>query len=427
MKDSNAPCQKSADKLNIAFGEKTLEIETGFPVDVLGAFADYAPLSDYGIQEALDQCVYSESYSACAERAEKILFILPDITRKSGMERFFPSMLAEAEKHGKEVSIIFAVGTHRAVTEDEKKRILGGEIYSKYKDRLFDHDCENLEAHAFYGITKSKTPIFINKIYLEHDLIVPIGSVSHHYFAGYGGGRKLIFPGIAAKKSILRNHMLALDVSGGGRHPLAKAGELNHNPVHRDIVDALMISRSGRNFFSVNTVLDEQGRILDMVCGDLFMAHHKACEILDSRFRITLDKKYKSLIVSCGGFPKDINMVQAQKSLDRAASAAEEGADIFLFAECADGYGNSYFRDFFDLPSSKAMLESLLADYQINRQTAFNLRTLTERFNVRLYGSLSEEDCARMGFQKLNAPEDMLRLLKPETAFIPSAYSFLFG
>lgn len=428
MKDSNAQCQKSADKLNILCGQSTYELQTDFPVDLLGASGDYALLDDEGIQEALDECVYSESYSDCVERAEKILFILPDITRKSGLERFFPSMLAEAEKHGKAVSIIFAVGTHRAVTEDEKKKILGDAIYSKYKDRLFDHDCEDLTAHAFYGITKSKTPVFINKIYLEHDLIVPIGSVSHHYFAGYGGGRKLIFPGIAAKKSILRNHMLALDASGGRRHPLAKAGELNHNPVHRDIVDALMISRSGRNFFSVNTVLDEQGRLLDMVCGDLFMAHHKACEVLDSRFRITPARKYRSLIVSCGGFPKDINMVQAQKSLDRAAPVAEEGADIFFFAECADGSGNSFFRDFFDLPSSKAMLESLLTEYQINRQTAYNLRTLTERFNVYLCSSFSEAECARMGFKKLHSPSDMLPLLRPgETAFIPSAYSFLFG
>jgi nickel-dependent lactate racemase len=427
MKNLNGQCQKSADRLEIACGQQTFILNTEFPVDVLSAGADYAPLHEKEIKEALDVCVYSESYSECVQKAEKILYIIPDITRRSGMEHFFPMMLAEAESFGKEISIIFAVGTHRAVTEDEKKTILGEDIYLKYKDRLFDHDCENMENHAFYGITKAKTPVFINKIYLEHDLIIPIGSVSHHYFAGYGGGRKLIFPGIAAKKSILRNHMLALDFAGGRRHSLAKSGELNHNPVHRDIVDALMISRAGRNFFTVNTVLDEKGSLIGMVCGDLFMAHHKACDVLDSMFRIKPDKKYRSLIVSCGGFPKDINMVQAQKSLDKAAAAAEEGADIFFFAECADGYGNSYFRDFFDMPSSKAMLDSLLADYQINRQTAYNLRTLTERFNVYLCGNISGEDCARMGFKKLNSAEDIIPLLKSETAFIPSASSYLFG
>ncbi len=54
-------------------------------------------------------------------------------------------------------------------------------------------------------------------------------------------------------------------------------------------------------------------------------------------------KKYDLAFLSAGGFPKDINMVQAQKSLDRIIPLLADGAKVVFFAECRDGYGNSFF------------------------------------------------------------------------------------
>jgi nickel-dependent lactate racemase len=247
MKNSNAQCLRLADSFRVSYGKSFIDVKVSCGADLLSSPSEFFALPDEGVAEALENCVYSESFDECVRQSERVLFIFPDITRKSGLQRFFHRMLETVKKHGKDFSVTFAVGTHRPVTDAEKEEILGAS-YAACAGRFIEHDCEDLENHAFFGITKLKTPVLINKMYMEHDLIVPVGAVGYHYFAGYGGGRKLVFPGIAAKKSIMRNHMLALDSSSGKRHPMAANGELNRNPVHRDIVDALMIARSDKTF-----------------------------------------------------------------------------------------------------------------------------------------------------------------------------------
>ncbi|WP_022851359.1 nickel-dependent lactate racemase [Limisalsivibrio acetivorans] len=424
MKDISAQCPESADRIEIPWGKQKLSLNLDKKIDILAPSSMGGPLSDEGIIERMEKCIYSEGFTEMAASCERALFIVPDVTRKSGLERFIERMIGILEQAGRDYSFIFAIGTHRPMTEEEMSGVLTPEIYEKVKDRILPHDCEDMDMNDFYGISKGKTPVLINKAYREHDLIIPIGSVSYHYFAGYGGGRKLIFPGIAAKKSILRNHQLVLDPVARSRHKDCRNGNLRGNPVHDDIVDAVMISRAGHTFFSVNTILDDAGNIVEMVCGDLFMAHHKACEMLDERAVVSVPEKYDTLIVSCGGFPKDINMVQAQKSLDKAAAVAKDGADIYFFAQCPDGYGNSFFKDFFDHASASSMLESLFIEYQINRQTAFNLKSINEGCRVSLYSNFAEEDCLRMGFSHLASLEDIG--ISGKTAFLPSAYSGLF-
>lgn len=410
-------------KLVIPFGLGKVELDN-VKADVLGnAFGCFIPMNDNAVADALENCVYSEGYLDCLLKASRVLFILSDVAVKTELERFLPYMLQKAKDAGKEISILFSTGIGGCLSLDEKKTMLGAELFEEFKDRIFDHDCDDMQNHAFYGITKSKTPVFINKMYLEHDLIVPIGSVKYNSNAGYSGGRMLIFPGVGARKSALRNHRLTINLAGSARHPLSKTGELNHNPVHRDMVDAVMISRAGRDFFAVNTILDEKGQLINMVCGDLFMSHHKACELLNSSFHIPLTTKYSSLIVSCGGFPKDINMLSSYESLVRASEVASEGGNIFLFAKCLDGLGSENFGEFFT-GSSKNMLESLLNDYHPDKQAAYCVKELSERFSIYLYSSLSEEDTIKMGFKKINSIEEISSMLGEKTAFIPSAATY---
>jgi len=426
MTDTNEQCQGSADKLSIACGKGTVDVHLSRPADIIDVRIDRAPLTDEEIKEKLENnAVYSYGLNEVVEDADKILLILPDATRKSGAERMLPYIIENIVKQGKEFHLIIAVGTHRQPTEDELKVILTPDIYEAHCDKLLTHDCDDYDTHDFYGVTKRKTTVLINKAYREHDTIITIGAVSYHYFAGYGGGRKLIMPGLGGKKSIMANHKLALNSLTRKRDDKAVTGNLKNNPVHDDIVDALMISRSTHTFFAVNTLLDTEGQIIEMVCGDLFMSHLKAAEELDGISSFRINKKYDAVFLSAGGYPKDINMVQAQKSLDRAAPMLKEGAKVFFFAECADGYGNDYFKDFFDMASADVMLEELLNDYQINRQTAYNLRSKLEAFDVYLYSDFDKAESERMGFKKLETIEEAVEMAEAaeNTAYVPHAYN----
>ncbi|PLX67551.1 MAG: hypothetical protein C0603_09200 [Denitrovibrio sp.] len=426
MTDTNEPCQKSAGKLLVACGGETLELHLKKAVDVIDVDIDKKTLTDEQLVNKLeDDAIYSYGLNEIIEDANNILIILPDSTRKSGAERILPKLIEDIEKQGKTFHFIIAIGTHRPATEDELKKIVTPELYAKYSDKFIEHDSDNYDDHDFYGITKRKTTVLINKAYREHDTIITIGSVSYHYFAGYGGGRKLIMPGIAAKKSIMGNHKLALDVRKRQRHEKAVTGNLKNNPVHDDIVESIMIARSLHTFFAINTLVDADGDIIDMTCGDIFMSHLKAADILDEMSVVDASKKYDLAILSAGGFPKDINMVQAQKSLDRIVPLLAEKAKVVFFAECKDGYGNSFFKEFFDKSTSEEMLNDLLDEYQINRQTAYNLKTKLEAFDVHLYSDFSEADCARMGFTKITDLADVASMSdKAENvAFIPHAYN----
>jgi nickel-dependent lactate racemase len=142
---------------------------------------------------------------------------------------------------------------------------------------------------------------------------------------------------------------------------------------------------------------------------------------------VKVENKYDLAFLSAGGHPKDINMVQAQKSLDRISPILADNAKVIFFAECGDGYGNDYFKEFFDRKSADLMLTELLTDYQINRQTAYNLRSKLESFDVYLYTDLPESDCVRMGFIKLTNLIDAEKLAEnaENIAYIPNAYNIL--
>ncbi|BAI81589.1 conserved hypothetical protein [Deferribacter desulfuricans SSM1] len=423
-------CLRLGDKMKISYGKGFIDVNINKDYDLYQLKIDSAPLSGKEILERLDnEPIYSENLTYFIKHARKILFIVPDITRKSGLQIFIKDLIEKIETFKKEFSIIFATGTHRKVTDEEKKWILTEEVYNKYKHLLIDHDPDNMDNLVYFGKTKNGTPILLNKAYLEHDTIIPIASVSYHYFAGFGGGRKMILPGIAARKSALNNHKLVLDERNMRKHPLATTGNLKQNPVNDDIVEAVMIARRGKFFFTINTILNDKGEIIDLTCGDLFMSHIEATERLKKYTMITANKKYDTIIVSCGGYPKDINMVQAQKSLDRVIPIAANNANIIFFAECVDGYGNNYFEEFFDITTSEEMFKTLIKDYQINRQTAYSLKIKTENYNVFLYSNFSESDCKRMGFIKINSIEEINNIINNANniAIVPDAYNVFFN
>lgn len=415
--------------MKVKYSKELIDIQLNKKIEELYRNFSLPTLSKEEIIHTLNQNpVYSDGLDNVISQATRILIILPDVTRKSGAEIFLDEIIKKIEEEKKDFSIIFAIGTHRQLTEDEQKSILTEDIFNKYKQKILKHDCEDIDLHEYYGKTKNNTPILINRAYLEHDTIIPIASVSYHYFAGFGGGRKMIVPGIAAKKTIMANHSLVLDAKNKTKHKYAITGNLKLNPVHDDLVYCLMLARRGKTFFLINTILNEASKVVYVSGGDLFMSHIAATEKLKELTSIKISKKYDAAIISCGGFPKDINLVQAQKSLDRGCKIVNDGGKIIFFAKCQDGYGNKYFEDFFDIQSSEEMFDILLKDYQINRQTAFNLKSILEKYEVYIYSDFNKNDLERMGFKRLDNPDQINDILKEdnEIAFIPDAYNSYF-
>src|SRR6185369_14414270 len=105
----------------------------------------------------------------------------------------------------------------------------------------------------------------------------------------------------------------------------------------------------------------------------------------------SIPEKREVVIVSCGGFPHDINMIQAHKTLDMAAHACVEGGTIVLLAECRDGLGRDDFMKWFEAKDSAALERRLREKYEVNGQTAWALLTKTERFRVHIITGLKPD------------------------------------
>ncbi|HET9787568.1 MAG TPA: nickel-dependent lactate racemase, partial [Pyrinomonadaceae bacterium] len=299
--------------------------------------------------------------------------------------------LVQAGVSAARIAIIFATGIHRPVSEKEKTELLTPFIVQRLQ--ILQHDAYDAAKLTTLGTTQSGIAVEVDSALKEYSRVFLTGGITFHYFAGFTGGRKSICPGLASARTIEATHMLALDFEKGGRKSGVRAGALDGNAVHEECerVAALIAPA-----FSVNTIVDENKRAVRMFCGDWRLAHRAGCEYYLNQHSVEIPAKRDTVIVSCGGFPHDINMIQAHKALDMAALACNDGGTIVLLAECRDGLGRPDFLKWFDSSDSRALEARLANGYEVNGQTAWALLTKAERYRVCLISELPPEDVMKM-------------------------------
>jgi nickel-dependent lactate racemase len=142
--------------------------------------------------------------------------------------------------------------------------------------------------------------------------------------------------------------------------------------------------------------VDDHGRAEKVFAGHWQTAHTQACENYLAGHSLRVSEKHELVIISAGGSPHDINLIQAHKALDMAAQVCLDGGTIILLAECPEGLGRPDFLKWFESVDSSALETRLRTAYEVNGQTAWALLTKAERFRVHLVSSLDEDDVRRM-------------------------------
>ena len=258
-----------------------------------------------------------------AAAAGSAAIVVSDVTRPCPTYRFLRLVLEElAVIPPERVTILFALGSHRPHTEEERRRLVGDVVVDR-------HPCLDLDEDAcvLVGHTSRGTPLEVFRPYVEADLKICTGNLEYHYFAGYSGGAKAVMPGICRRSAIQPNHSMMLE-------PAAKAGILRGNPVRDDIDEAGGIV--GVDFI-VNVLLNEKKQIVDCVAGHYLEAHAEGVRRYDELFDLRIDRAVDVVVASPGGSPKDINLYQAQKTLDNVSGAVREGGTIILVARVRRG------------------------------------------------------------------------------------------
>jgi len=352
------------------------------------------PLTDVEIGEALDLPIESATLEDILRPDESVLIVVSDSTRATASAQIVNLLVRRIIQTGiapQDVSIIFATGIHRPVTPEEKQELLTPFIVQRIK--TIDHDAYDPKSLLLLGTTPQGTPIELNRALQEFSHVILTGAVGFHYFAGFTGGRKSICPGLASAQTIEATHMLALDFEKGGRRAGVGTALLEGNAVHEDCE---RIAELIKPSFAVNSVVDDRGRAVRLYAGHWRQAHRVACREYLAEHSCSISDKRDLIIASCGGWPYDINLIQAHKTLDMAACACKEGGTIILLARCSDGFGRQDFLKWFAVKDSRALEARLRQAYEVNGQTAWSLLTKAERYRVLLVSDLPDDDVRLM-------------------------------
>lgn len=349
------------------------------------------------------------------------VLVLADKTRLCGYPEYLPLLIELLQEYGMDAAglkIIIGYGTHPRQSDEECLRGYG-ESYNRYS--FIHHDCLQQDNFKQVGQTTKGTPIRFRRDLLEASAIITMGAVSHHYFAGFGGGRKLIFPGCGEREAIYTNHGLYLDRPAGILARGCQPGTIDGNPLAEDLFE---VEEKLPADLAIHGILDSQGTLCDLLVGcgreDFLYAckrHAKNCEIDAPQF--------DTVLASCGGYPKDINFIQSHKAIHNSAMFVRDGGTLLLYGECREGIGSKTFLPWFLLGSFNAAFEKLSRNYEGNGGTALAMMTKLQRIRIVMVTSLDDKTCLLIGMERWshdrvktflqNHPKDMT------IAFIPNA------
>ncbi len=383
------------------------------------------------VRNALENPIDSPRLKDIVSRNEKVAIIASDITRPTGSDIFLPIIVEELNTAGisdGNIDIIIALGIHRRQTDEEHRRLLGNRLSGRI--RVSDHDAFDKGALVFRGNTSRGTEVSINRTVAEADRIVLTGVVGPHYFAGFGGGRESVMPGICSMDAALQSHLLVFNQSPAtGRNPNVRTAHLAGNPVHEDMLEAAGMVNPD---FLLNTVVTPDKELNAAFAGHFMTAHQAACRYYLDNFSVIVPDAADLTIVSCGGYPKDINFIQAHKAIHAASMVTRPGGWMIVLAECRDGFGYPGFIDWFRFDNIADFEKGLRADYHIYGQTAYATFEKSTTVNIILISGLPPSDVERMKIHAASSFDRAYRIAADNlehdftTYIIPSASSALF-
>ncbi|RMG44446.1 MAG: DUF2088 domain-containing protein [Acidobacteria bacterium] len=364
------------------------------------------------------------SRAASAAGRRPVALVVPDRTRPCLVDRLVPLLLDALEEEGtdpRRVTIVPASGIHRPMDPAELARWVGPEAVRRGA-RLAPHDADAPAAGlgtSAHGIAVAAHPAVAGA-----GAVVAVGRIVFHYLAGFGGGRKLLVPGVADRATVMAAH--AFTVTDGRRHDAARPGLLEGNPFHEALEAAAELFPE-TVFLHVAT--DGRGRPAAVAAGGR-RSHLALCRDYARRHRVVLPRRLEAVVVSAGGSPADRDLVQAHKALDAVAPVVRPGGRILLVAGCEDGVGNPEVAEALKAGGLQAVRRGLRRRFRVGWQTAAALLEKTRRYRVFALTGLPAELARAAGMVPVASLEEGIAALtrpEPEAAAVaPRGASLLY-
>ena len=352
---------------------------------------------------ALDRPLEGPPLVELARGRSDATVVVPDATRRIELAEILPTALQRLAAAGvpyDRVTVLVACGTHPAASEAELVS-LAGPVPAGV--RVVQHDAHDDDALVEVGSLPDGVRIRLHRLAADAALLLTIGGVRHHYFAGFGGGPKMVFPGAAGYREIQENHARVLRLRDGRleRDPGCEPGVLDGNPVAEQIAAAADLRPPD---CAVCLVPGANGRPAFAAAGPWRAAFAAAVEKARAWYELAVERRFPLAVASAGGLPSDATLIQAHKGLDAACRFLDPGGEVLFAADLSRGGGSPDMQPFLDDPRPSAIMERLAERWVQYGHTTLRLVNLAARHRVHLVSQLDPSLARRLGFHPVSDP-----------------------
>jgi lactate racemase len=379
--------------VHLQYGRDGIDVEIpGRNVTVLRPqFVEGLADEKAAFHEAVRHPVDSAPLADLVEASDRVAIVIADLTRPLPSDRLLLWILEElSHVPAENVTVIVGTGTHRANTTDEIRSMVGEEVLRRV--RVINHDAYNNETMREVRPAGDGRPaLMFSRDYVEADKRILVGFIEPHFMAGFSGGYKAVFPGIANLAAIMHYHRA--DAIG---HPRSTWGIMDENPTQAQIRE------NGSTVpvtFLVNVTLNHRRQITGYYCGDVITAHEEGCRVVKETAMVACPQRYPLIITTNSGYPLDQNLYQTVKGMCAAAEVIEEGGLMVVAARCNDGFpahGN-FAKLLYQHDSAQAMLDTVYAPgfHMLDQWQVQKFAQVLLKSRVALFSELSAADVAQ--------------------------------
>jgi nickel-dependent lactate racemase len=321
-------------RLRVSLWNDEREIQLSLPeewdvIECRMAGDDFPPLSNSEIRAAFENPIGAPRIRDLARGKEKVVIIFDDLARPTPVYKVIPHVFRELEEGGvrsDQIRLVCATGCHRALIREEMVKKLGREVVENYP--IYNHNL--YEHHVNMGTTSRGTPVLVNREVASCDLKIGLGGIIPHFTAGFGGGAKILLPGVSSVDTVAHNH-LEFQKKSPEKIGLCKVKD---NPVRLDMEEAARIA--GLDFVA-DVVINQEKEILGIFVGDVVESHRKGIAFAKKVYSTETRGKFDLILVNA--FPIE---EAPKKGLWPIKEALNEGGDVVLIWQSAVGWHPHY-------------------------------------------------------------------------------------
>jgi lactate racemase len=292
------------------------------------------------VRDALARPIGAASFDTLVRGRKSACILICDITRPVPNHLFLRPLIEGMLAAGmprERITVLVATGLHRPNEGAELAEVVG-DPWVFETVRVENHFARDEAAHVDLGFTTGRrTPVKLDRRFVEADLRIATGLVEPHFMAGYSGGRKVIAPGIAHADTIRTFHSARFM-----EDPFAIQCNLAGNPLHEE---QLEIVRMLGEVYALNTVIDDERDLVFVSFGEVIESHLAAVAYVADTARVPVGRRFSTIVTSAAGHPLDKTYYQTVKGMVTPLDILEPGGVLIVASACSEGFGSAEFRD----------------------------------------------------------------------------------